>query len=994
MTKRITLIIVLLVSFQTLFSQQSGVVSFDLPSQNSLKFNKYTINPTFSFVKEDRSIISLYNKRQWTQFENAPLTYFLSYTGKFSDQNAVGFGLFQQNYGILSTTGGIANYAHNVLFSDDSNLTFGINVGIYKSGPNNSKIITYETEPNLQNLASNTLLSISPGINYGIGLFDLGLSYKNAVLYNFANSQSINPNPDKSIQGHIMYSGFVDSYGFLDESKFSALLKVDKKTDKTIISGIFMFDVPKLGWAQAGYNNLYGVSAGLGFNITKNISIGYNFEKTLGDLSGLGLSHEIHLAYIFDKSEFYEDSGRNSGNDIVYAPVKATPVQPKEPVVKVKTTSEIDAENKAKLAEQQRLDAITKARAVAAATELERINKEKELIATRAANKAKFIANEKAIADAKALANAKAIADAKARAEKLKSDPVAIAAAKAKADADAAARVESDRLQKIKNAADKAKADATAKLLNDAKNKANAEANRLQKIKDAANKAKADAAEKLQLAAENKANAEANRLQKIKDVADKAKADAAEKLQLASNVKAKAEADRLQKIKDAVEKARLDAESKAIADADKIQKAKDAAAKSQTDAIAKAKLDEENRIKAEVAAKAKLEADAIAKVKLDEENRVKAEANKLKSDAQKTEADRLQKLKDAADKAKADAAEKVKLDADAKAKAEADRLQKLKDTADKAKADAEIARKEKEEKDKRDAAKTQEDKALEYMKNVLDESKKANKELLDRLDLLAKQKAKDLQDLIDENNDPAKAALKAPKEFVPASVQAKELNDLKNDLTESGKSQKEFLDKYVESFNDRLKKFPDRNDPQNLEISKDIEKLKAELIKSDKAKSDLEIKLDRIKTDIDIEKKRRIKRAESVNLEGQYAIDRESLKTIKATTSPTTVVLTSKDFDFGDTEKSNFQIIKKVENSESGYYLIVAVHTDVAKRDAFLTKMVASGQKDVDFFYNKSTGKYMIYNKKYSDLGEATKALETKENKPFNDKMFIVKIEN
>ena len=52
----------------------------------------------------------------------------------------------------------------------------------------------------------------------------------------------------------------------------------------------------------------------------------------------------------------------------------------------------------------------------------------------------------------------------------------------------------------------------------------------------------------------------------------------------------------------------------------------------------------------------------------------------------------------------------------------------------------------------------------------------------------------------------------------------------------------------------------------------------------------------------------------------------------------------AEDFDFGDNQ-SNMQIIKNNKNVESGYYLILAVHSDVQKRDTFVTKTLLLDKK-------------------------------------------------
>ena len=151
--------------------------------------------------------------------------------------------------------------------------------------------------------------------------------------------------------------------------------------------------------------------------------------------------------------------------------------------------------------------------------------------------------------------------------------------------------------------------------------------------------------------------------------------------------------------------------------------------------------------------------------------------------------------------------------------------------------------------------------------------------------------------------------------------------------------------------------------------------------------------LDKIKVATEIEKKRRIKRAAFENDQGRYLQDVAALKRIKETTKPSAIPLKATDFDYGE-EQSNMQIIKKVQNVQSGFYLIIAVHGEVAKRDNFLTKVVAAGQSDVNFFYNVSASKYYIYYNKFENLQEATKALESKGSKAYNGKMSIVKIEN
>ena len=954
--KNIFIVIALFFGTQhQLYAQEDGVVSFNLPVRNSLKFNRFLINPTFSFVREQSTIVSFYNKRQWVQFDNAPQTYLVSYSGRFRENEGISVGLFQQNYGVLTTFGAVANFAHNVMLQEDSNLTFGMNVGFYKSGLDKGKVITNYPDPSLESIPSNALITVNPGINYGTAFLDFGLSVNNLILYNLKTSKVVEDDPEQSIQAHIMHTGYLDAYGFFDKSKFSALLKTEVKKDKTVVSGLMMFAIPKGIWAQAGYNSVYGMSGGIGLNITPKISLEYNYEKGIGNLSNFGSSHEVVFAYKFKSNSYYYGDDEEEGAIIPPAEVrKSVPAQPKE-------SSILSPEDAQKLKELKL--------ALAAQKEERRLQKLKEIADAAAKAKADSLNQTKLAADAKAkadaLAQAKLAADAKAKADALakakiatdtKPKPDAVAQAKLAADAKAKA----DALAQAKLAADaKAKADALAqaKLAADAKAKADA----LAQAKLAAdNKAKADALAQAKLAADAKVKADALAQAKL-DADNKAKADALAQAKLAADAKVKA---------DALAQAKLDADNKAKADA--LAQAKLAADnKAKADAIAQAKLDADNKAKADALAQAKLaadtkaKADALAQAKLDTDNKAKADA--------------LAQAKLAADaKAKADALAQAKLDADNKAKADALAQAKL-DAENKAK-----------------LAATQKDattKSMDDLSKLVEESKNTQQQLLMRLGETVANKEKDLKELKEENDLSEKGIFKEPKPFKSVSAENNALEALKLELVEVNKTQTVKIRELENLYKERLKKVPNKEDETNQYYLKAIETLKQEQLKVLQSNTNLIASLEKIKTDTEIEKKRRIKRAGFENDQSRYLKDKATLSLIKEKTAFSSVPLKAEDFDSGD-EQSTMQILKNIKNVESGYYLVVAVHDNVAKRDEFLTKAVAAGQTNIDFFYDINTSKYFIYYNKFDNIEEAKKALESKGSKPYNGKMSLAKIEN
>ena len=835
MKKNLLLLTLFYGLFTALYSQttptEDGVVSFALAARNSLKFNRYIINPTFSFVREQNTFVSFYNRKQWVQFDNAPQTYLFSYAGRLSETQGIAVGLFQQDYGVFTTFGGVVNFAQNVELAQDSNLTFGFNLGFYKSGLNKGKVITNYPDPSLDNIPSNFLFAANPGINYGTAFLDFGVSLKNLFLYNLKTSQLVQDDPERSIELHVMHTGYLDSYGFFDKSKFSGLLKTELKKEKTVVSGLMMFSIPSGVWVQGGYNTLYGASAGLGLNITPKISVEYNFEKATGDLSSFGSSHEITLAYnITSKNNYYGDE--EEGGALFVPDVSPKPLKPKN------TAPYVDAK-------------------------------------TRAAN-----------------AQAKLAADAKA-----------------KADAEAQAKLATDA---------KLKADVQGKIAAEAKAKA---ATLAQAKLAAAAKVKADAEVQAKLAAEAKAKADA--LAQTKLAADaKLKVDAEAQAKLAAEVKAKA---------DALAQTKLAADAKLKADAE-----------------AQAKLAAEAKAKADALAQAKQVADA-----------------KLKTDAE------AQAKKAAEAKARADADAQAKLAADIEAhgkiaaEAKAKHVEEPKDA---------IARE------------------MKNLTQFIEQSKNTQKQLLAQLDATVANKAKELRDLKEENDLSEKGIFKEPKPFKSISAENNAIESLKTEIAEANKNQNDKIRELDNLYKERLKKETNSSEAINQSYLHTIEQLKAEQLFAMKSNIDLLSSLENIKVETEIEKKRRIKRASFVGDHGRFLQDLTTLNRIKETTSLSAIPLKAEDFDYG-AEQSNMQILKNIKNTEVGYYLIIAVHSEVAKRDLFLIKVVSAGQSDINFFYDVNSSNYFIYYDKFDNLQQAQMALGSKGNKPYNGKMAIVKIE-
>ena len=719
MLKRGLHIILFVMISQLILAQESPVMSFELPFRNSLKFNTYTINPTFSFVRSQSRFVTFSNKRELVQFDDAPQTYLFSYSGRLRENMGFAVGVYQQNYGVLTSFGGVINYAYNVTINGTDNLTFGTNIGVYQSGINDGNVITNNPEPLLGNFDSSMLVTFNPGINYGSTFLDVGVSLKNFTLYDVSNSSLIKEDPQRSIQAHLMYTGYMQSRGFFDNARFRGLVQSEFKRDHTAVSGLMMLTVPKGIWAQVGYNTVYGVSGGLGVNLSQSIALEYNYETSIGDVVSFGPSHEVTVAFKLKNKQRHHYSEEDKLGSLI--------PEARRPITRYGQTRTRTKVSETKVQPQPVKETVVAKEATVAETK-----KEETPLKT-----VKDEVPEKAT-----------VTEAKETVQDIKRTPVSV----------------------------------------------------------------------------------------VKDTIA------------------------------AIEVAPIN-----------VAKTEDIATK------------------------------------------------KIEVPQPKVNESAIREMEEATNAAKATGERQEKL------------LQQL----------------------------TQ------------------------RIAI----KAQDLKDLKEENDLGDQGIFVAPKPFKSIAAENAALETLKLDIDQLIVAQDQKIKELEDLYNERVKNASGEEDEIATIYLDEILLLKK--LQSDTKRSRLNLvsELDSIGKAMEFERKRRIKRATFDNQEDRYNKDLEALSNIKQSTEVVGNVMNVEDFDFGVGQGGNVKIVKDVPYIEEGYYVVLAVHNNINKRDEFLKKAVASGQADINFFFDVNTNSYYIYHEKFNSLEAAGNAVQDDEGKPYKQQMSIIKIE-
>ncbi|WP_298314842.1 PorP/SprF family type IX secretion system membrane protein [uncultured Aquimarina sp.] len=292
-----------IVSGQDGSSNTSGILPSDIPLHNSLKYNRFLFNPTFSLVRENKNSLNIYNRNPRASFSDNSQTYFLSYSARFEEKTGIGVGLFQQNVGIFRFFGATANYAYNIELNRDMNFTFGVNLSYSQSSLKSNLDEAQVNDDIINNYENSSVFLLRPGVNLNYGNFDVGVSVGNLVTYNLTASELLTDNFEYS--GHVMYTTELDWRRI--DNELRGMVYASKPGEQDLrYGGNVLFEIPKYGWAQLGYNSFYGGSIGIGANITKMISIGYTVEPGIGgdsNVAEFGATHEFGLAFNFAKEE-------------------------------------------------------------------------------------------------------------------------------------------------------------------------------------------------------------------------------------------------------------------------------------------------------------------------------------------------------------------------------------------------------------------------------------------------------------------------------------------------------------------------------------------------------------------------------------------------------------------------------------------------------------------------------------------------------------------
>jgi type IX secretion system PorP/SprF family membrane protein len=285
---------------------------------NQVFFNRFLINPTFSLVRENKSYLNILHRNQYATFDDNSQNYFLGFSNKLNDHTALGIGVYSQSSGVIQEFGFNANYATSVNLGANSKLAFGTNITYVNKGVDKNRVVISEQDPTISDARKESKIAIQPGINLSLGNFDFGLYAEDLFRYNQTTDEFITNLSLNSVKASVQYTHeFKAGRGLFHNARLMPLTQVGQNLDGSLYYlGSLVLDLPSYGWLQTTIDQEYGMSAGVGFNLSKTMSLGYLMEKDLSQQeANLGWNHELSLAYTFKDDNSMANSYVDSSND-------------------------------------------------------------------------------------------------------------------------------------------------------------------------------------------------------------------------------------------------------------------------------------------------------------------------------------------------------------------------------------------------------------------------------------------------------------------------------------------------------------------------------------------------------------------------------------------------------------------------------------------------------------------------------------------------------
>lgn len=294
--KKLLFIIALLIGFSPLFGQQMGTYS-------NYIMNRFYYNAAVA-GSQDVNVLNAGYRNQWVGFENSPSNMFLNLHGSIRNNGKIGYGLglYNENSGLMNTTGIHLNYAHHFKLSETLKLGLGIQPGFLQY-----RIRLYDA------VIADEGDDVLTGSVYSTNAVDvnMGLNLYSQKFFVMIGAQRMLGKEIKftDYNSHLQFHyNLIAGYNFMFPKKKldiqpSIFVRYTKPV-KVQFSGMLKFTYAKKFSLGFLYRHEDAVGVNAAFTWKERYTISYGYDYSINGLRKYNSgSHEITLSVILNKKK-------------------------------------------------------------------------------------------------------------------------------------------------------------------------------------------------------------------------------------------------------------------------------------------------------------------------------------------------------------------------------------------------------------------------------------------------------------------------------------------------------------------------------------------------------------------------------------------------------------------------------------------------------------------------------------------------------------------
>ncbi len=296
LVRNILVSIVLLLSVAPLSAQKDIVMG-------QYMHNRYALNTAFAGNREVLSLYGSYRKK-WAGFEGAPGTMLFSMHSALKNDNvALGFEVYNQQYGVNKETGFTFSYTYRLKLAGNQKLAFSINGGGGFYNANWSDVATLGSASGQPDdvFASNES-NVAPMVGFGTAWYSnrffAGFSIPNFFYFDpFVEGGSNSIALNKA--NYLVTGGYLFDVAEKWHLQPSVMARFNPEFGSAVdVNASVIYD--NMIWVGAAYRTTKDIVAMAAYQVTPQLRVSYSLDYTTGAISSFNNgTHEIAIQYDF-----------------------------------------------------------------------------------------------------------------------------------------------------------------------------------------------------------------------------------------------------------------------------------------------------------------------------------------------------------------------------------------------------------------------------------------------------------------------------------------------------------------------------------------------------------------------------------------------------------------------------------------------------------------------------------------------------------------------